>query len=163
MAVSCFKRLAHCPHDTGEDAITLDYETRNRSRGKSCSREGVEVAWFLERGEFLRHGDCLVSEAGEHVAICAAPETVSKVTADNDHLMTRIAYHLGNRHVPLQVERSFLLYQPDHVLDDMVRGLGLEPVCEQAAFEPEPGAYGEHHSGHAHGSHSHGHSHSHAH
>ena len=150
MTVSCYKRLSHCPHDTGEDAITLDFETRNRSRGKSCSREGVEVAWFLERGEFLRHGDCLVSEAGAHVAICAAPETVSKVTADNDHLMTRIAYHLGNRHVPLQVERSFLLYQPDHVLDDMVRGLGGEVTVAELPFQPEDGAYHSHGGGHHH-------------
>lgn len=128
--------------------VILDYATRTRSRGKSCTRQGVEIAWFLERGEFLRHGDCLEDEAGRHMAICAAPEPVSRVTTDDAHLMTRVAYHLGNRHVPLQVLRTSLLYQPDHVLDDMVRGLGADVTHGDMPFQPEDGAYhghGHHH------------------
>ena len=132
--------------------VTLNFESRTRSRGKTCSRDSAEVAWFFERGEFLRHGDCLIAEDGQHIAVAAAPEPVSKVIVSDEHLMTRIAYHLGNRHVPLQVDSDCLLYQPDHVLDEMVRGLGGEVTLESLPFQPEDGAY---HAPHSHTSHSH--------
>jgi len=75
------------------------------------------------------------------VQINAAPETVSTVTSDCHHALARACYHLGNRHVPLQVEREFLRYQHDHVLDEMIIGLGLSVKVEEAPFEPEAGAY----------------------
>ena len=114
------------------------------------------MALFLPRGRVLRGGDRLLSRDGTVVGIEAAPESVSTVRARDGRQLARGAYHLGNRHVPLQVGDGFLRYQHDHVLDEMVRTLGLDVVAETAPFEPEGGAY----SG---GGHSHGHTHSHGH
>ncbi|SVE34949.1 uncharacterized protein METZ01_LOCUS487803, partial [marine metagenome] len=114
------------------------------SRGKAATQAGETVAWFLQHGEYLRQNDVLKTECGQFVQVVAAEEPVSKVTTDHPFLLTRAAYHLGNRHVPLQVKRTSLLYQSDHVLDDMVRGLGLTVEPAQSAFQPEDGAYYSH-------------------
>jgi urease accessory protein len=113
------------------------------------------VGLFLPRGLTLRNGDLLQSDDGLVVRIEAAPEPVSTVRSHDALALARVCYHLGNRHVPLQVEAGWVRYLHDHVLDDMVRGLGLEVIFEQAPFEPEAGAY----QGGSHG-HSHAHSHS---
>ena len=148
--------------DKIDATLSLPIDQRIKSRLRTELADGTELGLFLPRGLMLRGGDLIATEDGSYVVqVEAAPETVSTVTAPNAHLLLRCAYHLGNRHVPLQVETHQLRYQHDHVLDDMVRGLGAEVVCEQAPFEPEAGAYG---GGHAHApSHSHGHSHSHSH
>ena len=151
--------------DTQGDAVytlTLPFEQRIRGRLKVTLDNGDEAGLFLDRGPILRGGDCIATDDGLVAVIKAATETVSTVRRDDALSLAKVCYHLGNRHAPLQIGKGFARYQHDHVLDDMVRRLGLEPVCEQAPFEPEPGAYGEHHSDHAHGSHSHG-EHSHAH
>ena len=109
---------------------------------------------ILPRGAVLREGDCLRAEQGDVVMVRAAQEAVSTVYVTDALLLARAAYHLGNRHVPLQITADWLRYQHDHVLDDMIRQMGLDVVCEQAPFEPEAGAYS---SG------GHGHHHSHAH
>ena len=96
------------------------------------------------------------------VEIIAADEQVSSVYVDNALALAKAAYHLGNRHIPLQIEAGLLRYQHDHVLDEMVQGFGLDVTVEQAPFEPEGGAYksGAGHShGHSHGHEDHGHSH----
>ena len=142
--------------------LTLPFDQRIRGRLKVTLDNGAEAGLFLDRGPILRGGDCIATDDGQVAEIKAATETVSTVRSDNALLLAKVCYHLGNRHTPLQIDEGFARYQHDHVLDDMVRTLGLEPVCEQAPFEPEPGAYGEHHSDHVHGSHSHG-GHSHAH
>lgn len=104
--------------------------------------DGREAGVFLERGESLKHGDLLVSDDGILVRVEAAPERVSTVMSQDPHLLARACYHLGNRHVALQIEPQRLRYLHDHVLDDMVRGLGLAVIVDYAPFEPEPGAYG---------------------
>ena len=131
-------------------SLTLPFDLRQRSRLRATLDDGREVGLFLPRGTVLRGGDRLL----------AADETVSTVRAPVQRLL-HAAYHLGNRHVPLQIGEGWLRYGHDHVLDDMVRGLGMEVDCEQAPFEPEGGAYGGGH-GHSHG-HSHGHDHGHDH
>ena len=136
--------------------LTLPLEHRIKSRLRVTLDDGREAGLFLERGAILRDGDCLTDEDGFVVRIRAAAETVSSVRCDDPLLLARAAYHLGNRHVPLQIETGRLRYQHDHVLDDMLRGMGLEVRVEEAPFEPEPGAYGEHGAGHEHG---HGHAH----
>ena len=114
---------------------------------------------FLERGQVLRDGDLLASADGLVVQVRAAAEPVSEVACPDPLLLARACYHLGNRHVPLQIREGRLRYQHDHVLDEMLRGLGLHPRFSEAPFEPEPGAYGG--SAHGHGQdHSH---HTHAH
>jgi urease accessory protein len=116
--------------------------------------DGVKAGLFLPRGTVLYNGEMLASDDGVIIEIKAAPEVVSTAHSDDPNILARACYHLGNRHVPLQIESAFLRYQHDHVLDDMVRGLGLTISHEEAPFEPERGAYGDY--GHA-GRHEHVH------
>ncbi len=139
--------------------LTLPFELRQKSRLKAQLDDATEVGLILSRGELLRGGDFLRAENGLLIKIIAADETVSTVTHKEPIMLLRASYHLGNRHVPLQISESWIRYTHDHVLDDMVIGLGLDVICEQAPFEPEGGAYG---GGHGH-SHSHEHTHTHAH
>ena len=136
--------------------LHLPLETRVKSRFRATLDNGDEVGVFLERGGMLRDGHALRAESGEWVAVRAAPEPVSTVHCEEPLLLARAAYHLGNRHVALQIGPGLLRYLHDHVLDDMLRGIGLLPIFECAAFEPEAGAYGH---GHSHGGHEHGHHH----
>lgn len=136
--------------------LTLPIEQRVRSRLRARLDDGRDVGLFLPRGTLLRGGDRLGSDHGLVIELIAAAETVSTVHCHNPTLLARAAYHLGNRHVPLQVEQGWLRYQHDHVLDNMLRQMGLALVVEQAPFEPEAGAYQQAAEGHHH-SHSHNH------
>lgn len=138
--------------------VDLPYDQRKRSRIRATSQCGSEIGIQLPRGSELFHGQRLLGESGEQIEIVASDETVSTVTGDTQLQLLKAAYHLGNRHVPLQVTEGWLRYQHDHVLDDMVIGLGLKVAVEQAPFQPESGAYHRHGEGAA-SSHSHGHSH----
>jgi len=143
-----------------EVTLTLPLEQRVRARLRATLDDGREAGLFLDRGPIMRGGDLLRCEDGTVVQVLAAEEPVSVVRSDDPHLLARACYHLGNRHTPLQILPGEARYQHDHVLDDMLRGLGLQPDYAKLPFEPEPGAYGEHGSGHAHAhSHSHGHAH----
>jgi urease accessory protein len=144
-------------------SLTLPFELRCRSRLRAHLDDGREAALFLPRGEVLRGGDTLEAEDGTAILVLAAAETVSTARSEEPLQVARAAYHLGNRHVSLQVGEGWLRYLHDHVLDDMVRALGLCVATEQAPFEPEPGAYGAAHP-HEHGSeHTHPHFHEHGH
>lgn len=134
-----------------DSTLTLPFEARRKSRLRARLDNGEEAALFLPRGQILRHGDQLRSDSGFLVEVRAAPETVSTAQCTEPTLLARACYHLGNRHVALQIGSGWLRYRHDHVLDDMVRGLGLAVHCEQAPFEPEPGAY----QGSGHGHHHH--------
>ncbi|WP_290651697.1 urease accessory protein UreE [Aquisalimonas sp.] len=138
----------------GAEAITgvlrLPFDTRQKSRFRATLEDGTEVGVVLERGGILRGGDRLRAADGRLVQVEAADEPVSTVHCKDATALARLCYHLGNRHVPLQIGQGFARYRHDHVLDDMVRGLGLEPRSESAPFEPEAGAYG---GGHGHGHH----------
>ncbi len=135
--------------------LTLPLEQRIKARLRVTLDDGRDAGLFLDRGPILRGGDLLVAEDGSVVQVVAAPEPVSVVRAADGLLLARACYHLGNRHTPLQILAGEVRYQHDHVLDEMLRGLGLSPEFAELPFEPEPGAYGEHGSDHAHG---HGHS-----
>ncbi|WP_413723402.1 urease accessory protein UreE [Sodalis sp. RH24] len=131
--------------------VTLDLDTRIKSRAQVRLDDGREAGLLLPRGQVIRGGDVLATEdGGEVVRVIAAPETVSTVYARDTLLLARVCYHLGNRHVPLQIERDWVRYQHDHVLDAMVMGLGAAVRTEQAAFEPEAGAYQSAPHGHHH-------------
>jgi urease accessory protein len=139
------------PADT---TVTLTMEQRARNRLRVVLDDGREAGIFLERGDSLKAGDCLASEEGLVVRVEAAAERVSTAESGDPLLLARACYHLGNRHVALQIEPGRLRYLHDHVLDDMVRGLGLEVSVEDAPLEPESGAYGgalTHGHGHGHG------------
>jgi urease accessory protein len=153
------RRLASGVHDV---TLTLPLEKRVKARLRVELDDGREAGLFLDRGPILRGGQLLEAEDGTVVQIIAAPEALSVVkTGDALHL-AQACYHLGNRHVPVQILSGEVRYQHDHVLDNMLVQLDLEPCLLQLPFEPEPGAYGEHGSEHAHG-HSHSHTHSHGH
>ncbi len=147
------------------EVLTLPFDIRQKARFKTRLDSGEDIGVTLPRGKILRGGDKLKTESGTIVEIKAASESVSTVTTTDALLLTRVCYHLGNRHVPLQIgsegDADFCRYTHDHVLDDMVIGLGAQVVFEQAPFEPESGAYASGHS-HAH-SHSHQGEHSHSH
>jgi urease accessory protein len=138
-------------------SLTLSFELRQRSRLRAQLDDGREVAILIARGQVLRGGERLRSSCGEIVLIKAAREALSEVCSDNARDLARAAYHLGNRHVPVQVAANWLRYAHDHVLDEMLRGLGLVVSCVDEGFEPEAGAYAAAYSHSA--THSHPHSH----
>ena len=128
------------------ERLVLPFDLRQKSRLRARVESGAEVGLFLERGIVLRGGDLLLAEDGTVIEVVAAPETVSTVRDNDPTLLLRAGYHLGNRHVPVEIGNGWLRYGHDHVLDAMVRGMGLTVVVEQAPFEPEAGAYGGGHS-----------------
>lgn len=128
--------------------LVLAYDQRRKCRQRVRLQSGQEAGLFLPRGTLLREGDILISENGLRIAVQAAPEKVSIARIDDALRLARIAYHLGNRHVAVQVLPDRLVYRHDHVLDDMVRGLGGSVTVATRPFEPEEGAY--HGGGHAH-------------
>jgi urease accessory protein len=139
------------------DTLTLPFELRQRSRLLARLDSGVELALMLPRGRVLRGGDRVRGHDGAIIEVRAAAEAVSTVRSSDAQALARVAYHLGNRHVALEVGIDFVRFLRDHVLDDMVRSIGLEVAHEMSPFEPEGGAYGAH----AHGAHAHGDAHAH--
>lgn len=143
--------------DEPRTTLTLPLHQRIKSRLRVVLDNGEEAGLFLERGTTLKAGDQLLSEDGYRVEILAADETLSVVKSEDSHLLARACYHLGNRHVSIQIDRGQIRYPHDHVLDEMLRGLGLRVETVEAPFEPEPGAYGgsaeqgRHHDHHHHG------------
>jgi urease accessory protein len=135
---------------------TLTLDERRRSRLRLTLDDGREAALLLPRGSALRDGDLLRADEGDVVVVRAAAESLSVARTPDAHTLLRGAYHLGNRHVPVQIGDGWLAYEHDHVLDDMVRGLGLTVEAQRAPFEPEGGAFRHEGNGHGHG---HGHSH----
>jgi urease accessory protein len=143
-----------------DDRVMLPFEARQKARQRVRLASGREAGMMLPRGLVLRHGSVLRGDAGLRVRVEAAPERVSTVRCAGPRSLARAAYHLGNRHVWVEVGDGWLRYLHDHVLDDMVRGLGLEVTVETAPFEPESGAYAAHRHGHGHHGHAapgHGH------
>ena len=152
-------------------ALELDWDTRSKSRFGATDSAGNEVAVVLPRGTALRGGDVLVGEDGSLLRVIASPQPVLQVRHCTEHGspfdLLRAAYHLGNRHVPLELQADLLQFEPDAVLADMLRRQHLIVNEAQAAFEPEGGAYGEGaghgHQHHGHDHHDHGDDHGHAH
>lgn len=131
--------------------LVLPFAQRQRARQRAVLDDGTTIGIVLPRGTVLRGGDRLRAPSGEVVEVVAAPEAVSTAAAD-PWLLARGAYHLGNRHVPLEVGAGWVRYLQDHVLDAMLERLGLSVLHEYAPFEPEAGAYTHSHgNGHAHG------------
>ena len=136
---------------TPSASLTLPFEKRQKSRLRVSLDNDQEVALMLERGCVLRHGELLQAVNGLVVEVRAANEEVTVISTENSFLLARACYHLGNRHVPLQIGEGWLRIQRDHVLEEMVQSLGLFVKHECTPFEPERGAY----SGHSNHLHSH--------
>ena len=158
-------------------SVELDWDVRQKSRFDATDSSGRKLGVFLARGAVVRGGDVLVAEDGSLIMVKAAPQPVMVVRHcaehGSPHDLMRAAYHLGNRHVQLELQRDRLLLEPDHVLADMLRQMHLLVSHEHAPFEPAAGAYGApghghehahgHDPGHDHGHDDHGHDHAHDH
>ncbi len=126
--------------------VTLDWDDRQKSRFEATDSHGRPLGVVLPRGTVVRGGDVLLAEDGSLVRVVAAPQTVLRVSASGDDPafeLMRAAYHLGNRHVPIELQPGHLCIEPDHVLAEMLRAMGLNVTEVQAPFEPEGGAYGD--------------------
>jgi len=128
--------------------LTLPWERRGVTRQRVRLDDGREAGVFLSRGEILRGGDRLATAAGDVVAVVAAPQPVMVVRAPDPRALASAAYHLGNRHVAVEVGEGWLKLERDHVLREMLEGLGVSVEDATLPFEPEAGAYSQ---GHAHG------------
>jgi urease accessory protein len=134
------------PEAAQPETARLDFEARCKSRLLLRLDSGGQAALIVERGRVLRDGEQVRTEDGRLVRIIAAEESLLEACAADPLLLARAAYHLGNRHVAVQVMAHRLRFLQDRVLGEMVRGLGLEVGAIRAPFEPEGGAYGHHHA-----------------
>lgn len=148
--------------------LELPFELRQKSRFKAQLASGEEVGVLLPRGEILRGGDLVTASDGRVIEVVALPEKVFHIESSDAKALAKAAYHLGNRHVPVEVGDGYLRIAEDHVLERMLEGLGAKVSHATAPFEPEAGAYGG--AGHEHGAakihdrhHEHDHDHDHGH
>ncbi len=149
-------------------SVELDWDVRQKSRFDATDSAGRHLGVFLPRGTLVRGGDVLVAADGSLVRVIAAPQPVLRITPCPHHGspfdLVRAAYHLGNRHVQIELKSDHLKIEPDHVLADMLRAMHLIVNAAEEGFEPEGGAYAAGGHGHSHShSHSHGHDHDHGH
>jgi urease accessory protein len=148
------------------DAVVLDFDARHRRRMLMTGEGGLEFLLDLPEAVVLRDGDGLVLDDGRIVAVKAALEPLAEIGAPDPHTLLRLAWHLGNRHLPASIETGRILIRRDHVIEEMVAGLGGTVKLISAPFDPEGGAYAHGHvsvESHAHShSHSRGHGHAHA-
>ncbi|MEX2454186.1 MAG: urease accessory protein UreE [Rhodospirillaceae bacterium] len=160
----------HWPAETAAGSVVLDYEARHRRRIRLDCDDGSKVLLDLEKAVALRDGDGLRLDDGNWIAVRAAPEDLAEVACAEGHDLLRLAWHLGNRHCPAEIRADRILIRRDHVIEDMLRGLGATVSAISGPFDPERGAYDRDGlaplHGHAHGEgdpHGHGHSHAHTH
>ena len=146
LSVTLVQRLA-TPRPA-QARLVLPFDARQKSRLRAQLEGGEEVGVLLARGTVLRGGDLLLASDGRVVEVVSAVEQLSVVANRDPRQLARAAYHLGNRHVAVQIGDGWLRFQHDHVLDDMLRGLGFEVARNWLPFEPEGGAYS--HAGHTH-------------
>lgn len=136
-------------------SVELDWDVRQKSRFDATDSAGRRLGVFLPRGSVVRGDDVLIAEDGSMIRVVAATQPVLLITPCTEHGspfdLTRAAYHLGNRHVPVELQADHLKIEPDHVLADMLRQMHLTVSAAQAAFEPEGGAYAAGGHGHSHG------------
>ena len=155
------------------DTVVLDFDDRHRRRMAMTGTRGLQFLLDLENAVALRGGDALVLEDGRLVEVVAAPEPLLEIRGHDPQHLVRIAWHLGNRHLPTQITGRALRIRRDHVIEAMVEGLGARVIEIEAPFDPEGGAYAgdgyaqmaqsHDHAAHGHASHDHGHGHHHAH
>ena len=144
------------------DTVVLDFDDRHRRRMAMTGTRGLEFLLDLENAVALRGGDALVLEDGRLIEVVAAPEPLIEIRGSDPHHLVRVAWHLGNRHLPTQITAKGLRIRRDHVIEAMVKGLGARVIEIEAPFDPEGGAYAESQahaerdSAHDHGHHHHG-------
>jgi len=158
-ATAVIRKLAVKPEKV-IDTVELDHEERHRRRVALKGAGGTEVLLDLEKATALKDGDAMKLEDGRLVQVRAKPERLIEIRSENPLRLLKVAWHIGNRHTPAELAGDALYIAEDHVLEEMVRGLGVAIAHVERPFEPERGAYEGH--GHNHG-HNHGHDHGHHH
>lgn len=148
------------PAGIAAGSVTLDYDARHRRRVRLTTDAGEDVLLDLPKAVAMAQGDTLVLEDGRSLRVVAAPEPLVEIRADDGTRLARIAWHLGNRHLPAEIGEGVIRIRPDHVIEAMLLRLGAAVVHMDAPFQPEGGAYG---GGRLHQPHGHGHGHSHPH
>ncbi len=138
------QRLETIHHNSSFEIVELTFDTRQKSRFRATLNSGIDIGADLPRTGILRSGSFIATEQGDILRIDAKPESLMQVIAQSDFDLVKAAYHLGNRHVPLMLTPSALYFEPDHVLAEMVTGLGLTVAEIEHPFEPESGAYAQH-------------------
>jgi urease accessory protein len=151
--------------EAAADTVVLDFDDRHRRRMAMTGTRGLEFLLDLENATALRGGDALLLEDGRLIEVVAAPEPLLEIKGADPHHLIRVAWHLGNRHLPTQLMPKGLRIRRDHVIEAMVKGLGARVIEIEAPFDPEGGAYASAAHGHAHDDHAHhtGHDHAHGH
>ena len=132
------------PTATAATTLTLPWKQRIKSRFKVVLDSGEDADVFLGRGEILRNRDILATSDGYTAQVVAAKEEVTTAYAESSRSLLLACYHLGNRNVEVEIGKNWVRYRQDHVLDEMVKGLGLTPETGLFPFEPEKGEYGTH-------------------
>lgn len=138
------QRLETIQHNSSFEIVELTFDTRQKSRFRATLNSGIDIGADLPRTGILRSGSFIATEQGDILRIDAKPERLMQVIAQSDFDLVKAAYHLGNRHVSLMLTPSALYFEPDHVLAEMVTGLGLTVAEIEHPFEPESGAYAQH-------------------
>ncbi|MCT9166604.1 urease accessory protein UreE [Acinetobacter baumannii] len=138
------QRLEDISPDQAFETVELTFDTRQKSRFRAVLASGVDIGVDLPRTGILRSGSYIATQEGDVLRVDAKPERLMKVTAQTEFDLLKAAYHLGNRHVPLMLTPTALYFEPDHVLAEMVEGLGLAVTETDHPFEPESGAYAQH-------------------
>ncbi|MEI5643501.1 urease accessory protein UreE [Acinetobacter baumannii] len=138
------QRLEDISPDQAFETVELTFDTRQKSRFRAALASGVDIGADLPRTGILRSGSYIATQEGDVLRVDAKPERLMKVTAQTEFDLLKAAYHLGNRHVPLMLTPKALYFEPDHVLAEMVEGLGLTVTETDHPFEPESGAYAQH-------------------
>ena len=159
-ASSCIRKAA-VKAERIIDSVSLDHEGRHRRRIALRGEKGLEFLLDLDKATVLNDGDAVKLEDGSLVLIKAAPQTLLEVRAENPLRLLKTAWHIGNRHTPCEITADALYLEDDHVLAEMIRGLGCSTTIVSRPFQPERGAYDDHGHSHSHHGHSHGHAHDH--
>jgi urease accessory protein len=136
------ERRGHWPGEQARGTVTLGYDDRHRRRWRLTSDAGEAFLLDLPQAGVLAEGDGLALSDGTWLAVKMAPEALLEITASDPALLVRLAWHLGNRHLPAQIEAARILIREDHVIADMIEGLGGRVRRISAPFTPEAGAYG---------------------
>jgi urease accessory protein len=150
---SIHRPAGHWPKEKAAGTLTLEFDARHRRRIRLTTDQGQDILLDLPKAVAMADGDGLQLDDGTWLRITAAPESLVEIRHEDRHQLMRLAWHLGNRHLPTEIREGVLRIRPDHVIEEMLRGFGAALEKIQDAFQPEGGAYG--------GSHNHSHSHDH--
>ena len=156
-SASIHRAAGHWPKDKAAGTLTLDFDARHRRRIRLTADQGGDVLLDLPKAVAMADGDGLQLEDGRWLEVKAAAETVVEVRHKDPRQLVRLAWHLGNRHLPTEIRNEVLRIRPDHVIEEMLQGFGAKIAKVQAPFQPEGGAYGGngHHHNRADGGHHH--------